>query len=184
MFSPVLRAQGESRLVYATSVAFRIMLFATAIVIVLSIVAVSGGSFFARSNIFSLVIAGICLFAALFRERWIFDKDANLFEKDVGFLFFHARKRAPLDALQKVLLQGPAFQQVDPPALLRWNARKTVTLSVVDRDDRLHRLDMVNGGSVRNMRRSAERLSAFCAIPLEDATGLKGEKEMRTSRNQ
>ncbi len=175
MFSPVLREQGKDRLVYATSVGFRVVFSVTALVIILSIAAVSGGSFFSRLNIFSLIIVAVCLFAALYLERWVFDRSANLFEKDVGILFVYARKKAPLDALSKVVLQGPVVRQEDTPALLRWTSRKTVMLSVVGRDARVYRLDMLSGGSARDVRRSAERLSVFCAIPLEDNTGLKGE---------
>ena len=105
----------------------------------------------------------------------MFDRSANLFEKDVGILFVYARKKAPLDALSKVVLQGPVVRQEDTPALLRWTSRKTVMLSVVGRDARVYWLDMLSGGSARDVRRSAERLSVFCAIPLEDNTGLKGE---------
>ncbi len=170
MFSPVLREKGKDRMVYSTSIGFRVVFLGTALVIILSIASVSEGPFLARFNVFSLIILFVCLFAALYLERWTFDKKANLFEKNIGILLLYARKKAPLDSLQKVVLHEPVVKFADRPKLLRWTSRKTALLSVVDRDAKVHRLDVVSGGSVREARRSAERLSVFCGIPLEDET--------------
>ena len=44
-------------------------------------------------------------------------------------------------------------------------------LSIEDKDGDLYKLDIVKGGSVREARVSAQKLSAFCEIPLEDDLG-------------
>lgn len=168
MFSPVLREKGDSRMVYSTSLGFRIVFLVALLIILLSIASVPEGSFLSRLNPVSLTLIGICLFAVLYLERWIFDKKANLFEKNVGILLLYWRKRRPLDALRKVVFHEAGPKPVDGARLLIRTPRRIAVLSVVDRDDRKYRLDTARGGSVREMRRSAERLSAFCSIPLEE----------------
>jgi len=171
LFNPVLRKRGAHRLVYATSMGFRIVFLITAGIIIASIAAFGEGSLFERINFVGLAIIGICLFAALYLERWIFDKKTNCFEKNVGIVFLHSRQRHPLDALQKVVLQEQGVKYEERPKMLLWMFRRTVMLSVVDRDGNIYGLDMVKGGSVREVRKSAELLSNFCGIPLEDHLG-------------
>jgi hypothetical protein len=171
LFNPVLRKCGTHRLVYSTSIGFRIVFLLTAGIIIASVASVGEGSFFERVNFVALIIIGFCLFAALYLERWIFDKKTNGFEKNVGLVFFHSRRRHPLDALQKVVLEEPGWKINERAKMLRWMSRRTAILSVVDRDGRVYGLDMVKGGSVREVKKSAELLSDFCGIPLEDHLG-------------
>lgn len=166
-----MREQGKDRMVYSTSVVFRIIFLGIAVVIILSVASVSHGLVFARLNVFSIILVAICLFAALYVERWTFDRKVNVFEKHVCILLFYARKKAPLDTLQKVVLHAPVMKYQQRPNPLGWGSRRTATLCVVDREDRVHRLDMARGSSFRDVRRSAQRLSDFCGIPLEDDTG-------------
>ena len=119
MFNPVLRSRGENRLVFSTSIGFRIVFFATALVIILSIASVSEGSFFKRLNFVAVLIIGVCLFAALYLERWVFDREHNVFEKNVGIIFLYSRKRQPLDSLQKVVLHEPGVKYTERPRMLR-----------------------------------------------------------------
>jgi hypothetical protein len=157
-------------MIYSTSIGFRIVFLVCAGIIIASVASV-GGSFFEHVNYVLLIIIGICLFAALYLERWVFDKNTNRFEKNVGLVFLHSRRRYPLDALQKVILQEPGVKYGDRSKMLRWVSRRTTMLSVVDRDGNVYGLDMVKGGSVREVRKSAELLSDFCGIPLEDHLG-------------
>jgi hypothetical protein len=167
LFSPVLREQGTTRMVYSTSVGFRIVFLVVALVILLSIASVPDGPFLSRLNAFSLIVIAICLFAALYVERWVFDKKSNLFEKDVGILVLYRRKKAPLDSLQKVVLRETGGGPVERPRLVGLVSRRIAMLSLVDRDSRVFRLETAKGGSVRELRRSAERLCSFCGSPLE-----------------
>ena len=171
LFNPGLRERGKNRMVYSTSVGYRLVFCVTALIIILGVASVAGKSFFDSFNVFSCIIIGVCLFAALYLERWIFDKETNLFESNVGILFVYSRKKRSLDTLQKVVLQELGVNYTHKPKLLRWTSRKTAMLSVVDRDGNVYGLDMVKGGSVREARISAEKLSTFCGIPLEDNLG-------------
>jgi hypothetical protein len=154
-------------LVYSSSAVVRIVLLATILVIVLGVASVPEGPFLSRFNALSLALIMICVFGVLYDERWIFDKTSNLFEKDVGILFLHRRKKAPLDTLQKIVLYEAGGGADDGPRLAGLTSRRIAILSVVDRNSRIFKLDTARGGSVRDLQRSAERLSAFCAIPLE-----------------
>jgi hypothetical protein len=167
LFSAVLREQGAQRMVYSSPVGVRIVLLATILVIVLGVASVPEGPFFSRFNTFSLVLIAICLFGVLYMERWVFDKRSNLFEKQVGTIFFYKRKKAPLDTLQKVVLHQAGGGAEEGTTLAALASRRIAILAVVDRDSRMFKLDTARGGSVRELQRSAERLSSFCAIPLE-----------------
>ena len=155
-------------MVYSTSMSFRIAFLGVLLIILLSIASVPEGSFVSRLNAVSVTLIGLCLFASLYLERWVFDKKANLFEKNVGILPLYWRRKTPLDALQKVVFREAGPKPASAPRPLGWSPGKIAVLTVVDRNDKRYRLDTARGGSVREMRRSAERLSAFCSIPLED----------------
>ncbi len=155
-------------MVYSTSIGFRITFLGVLLIILLSIASVPEGSFVSRLNAVSVTLIGLCLFASLYLERWVFDRKANLFEKNVGILPLYWRRKTPLDALQKVVFHEAGPKTDDRPRLLGRVPGRIAVLFVVDRDARSYRLDTARGGAVREMRRSAERLSAFCSIPLED----------------
>ena len=159
MFNPVLRKVTERRLVYSTSIGFRIVFAAIAIFSIVSM---------RQPNVVVIIFLALSLFGALYLERWVFDKDANVFEKNVGLLFLHTRKKLPLDRLQRVVLRevGPAHHQ--RPRMVRAVSRAAAILSVVDHDGRSYGLDMVKGASLREIRDSAAKLAEFCDIPFED----------------
>ena len=169
MFSPVLRGNGTQRMVYSTSIGTRIVFLVTILVIVLSVASVPEGAFFSRFNVFIVVVIAICLFGMLYVQRWVFDKKSNLFEKNVGLLFLYSRRKSPLDALEKIVYQETGGGSDEGPRLVG-AARRLAVLSVVDRDSRAFKLDTARGGSVRDLRRSAEMLCQFCGIPLEIET--------------
>ena len=170
MFSPSLRERGEDKLIYSTPLGFRIIFLVIAAFIVFSVLSASEGPLFSRFNGVSIFIVLICLVAALYLERWIFDKEANSFERNVGVLFFYSRKSVPLDSLRRVVLYEPGLKFAERPAYSRWMTRKAALVSVVDEDGTFYKLDMVKGGAVNQGRRIAETLSIFCGIPLEDNT--------------
>ena len=159
MFNPVMRQVSERRLVYSTSIGFRVVFAAIAVFLIVSM---------RQPNVVVIIFLALSVFGALYLERWVFDKDSNLFEKNVGLLFLHTRKKLPLDRLQRVVLRevGPAHHE--RPRMVRAVSRATAILSVVDRDDNTYGLDMVKGASLREIRNSAARLAEFCDIPFED----------------
>lgn len=159
MFNPVLREVSERRLVYSTSVTFRVVFAAIAVFLIVSM---------RQPNVIAVIFLALSVFGALYLERWVFDKERNLFEKNVGLLFLHTRKRLPLDRLQRVVLRevGPAHHE--RPRMVRAISRAAAILSVVDRDGKSYGLDMVKGSSLQETRNSAVKLARFCGIPFED----------------
>ncbi len=169
LFGPVLREQGNARMVYSAPIWFRVAFGIVAVAIVLSIASVPEGPFLARLNVLSISLIAICIFAALYLERWTFDKTTNLFERNVGILMLYSRRKHPLDTLEKVVLRERAGNRPDNrPSVFGVGPRSIAVLSVVDREGRVYTLDIVRSGSLQSVRRSAERLSAFCSIPLEE----------------
>ncbi|MBN1686016.1 MAG: hypothetical protein JW852_05140 [Spirochaetales bacterium] len=170
MFNPSLREHGKDKIVYSTSLAFRIVFLVMAVFILVSVISASDGPLLSRFNGISFFIILICLFAALYLERWIFDRKTNSFERNLGILFLYSKKRMPLDTLRKVVLFEPGMKYTDRPKYSRWMARKAALLAIVDEAGVFYKLDMVKGGAVGQGRRIAETLSMFCGIPLEDKT--------------
>ena len=169
MFNAVLREQGKNRLVYSPSAVPRVLSACAAVVIGVSVVISAEGPLLARFNALSLILIGVCLFTALYMERWRFDREANVFERNVGLSFLYSKKKRPLDSLTRVVLHEPlGTRKRETPALMKWADRGTAVLSLVDREAHVYTLEVARGSAVRELRLFAEKLSAFCDIPLED----------------
>ena len=160
MFNPVLKAVSERRMVYSTSSGFRIVFAIIAGFLIFS----SQG----RPGIILIILIALSALGALYLERWVFDKENNLFEKNVGLLFLHSRNRQPLDQLDKVVLRevGPAYQ--DRPRMMKAVSRQAAILSIIDGTGTNHGLDMIKGSSLREARDTAQKLATFCDIPFDD----------------
>ncbi len=163
-------------MVYSTSVGFRVVFAVIAVFLIVSV---------RQLNVVVGIFLALSVFGALYLERWIFDKDANLFEKNVGILFLHTRKRLPLDRLQRVVLRevGPAHHE--RPRMVRAISRAAAIFSVVDCDGKSYGLDMVKGTSLQEIRKSAAKLAGFCGIPFEDQGPLpEGEEPLSPDQDQ
>lgn len=147
-------------MMYSTSSGFRIVFALIAGFLVFS----SQG----QPGVILIILIALSLLGALYLERWVFDKDANLFEKNVGLLFLHTRKRQPLNHLTKIVLRevGPSYQ--DRPRMMKAVSRQAAILAIVDQSGTNHGLDMIKGSSLREARDSAQKLAKFCDIPFED----------------
>ena len=166
MFNPVLKAVSERRMVYSTSSGFRIVFAIIAGFLIFS----SQG----RPGIILIILIALSALGALYLERWVFDKDSNLFEKNVGLLFLHTRNQQPFDQLEKVVLRevGPAYQ--DRPRMMKAVSRQAAILSIVDGTGTNHGLDMIKGSSLREARDTAQKLATFCDIPFDDLVPQEG----------
>ena len=71
LFNPVLREVSERRLVYSTSVAFRVVFAVIAVFLIVSV---------RQPNVIVVIFLALSVFGALYLERWVFDKERNLFE--------------------------------------------------------------------------------------------------------
>ena len=172
MFNPVLRAVSERRLVYSTSSGFRIVFAVIAGFLIFS----SQG----QPGVILIILIALSALGALYLERWVFDKEDNLFEKNVGLLFLHSRKRQPLDHLAKIVLRevGPSYQ--DRPKMMKAVSRQAAILAIIDQEGTNHGLDMIKGASLREARDSAQKLAKFCDIPFEDLVPQDEEEVPQT----
>jgi len=174
MFDPVLRDQGTDRVIYTTPLSLRILSAAVGLLVVLSAAMAGHGPFLGRFGVVAFALLGLCLVGILYVERWTFDRAENFFQRELGILLLHSRAKRPLDSLAKVVLRESA--SVPAPSLERSalgtrslgsRSRGTGVLSLVDRDGRGYRLNIVRGGDLRVLQLSAEKLAAFCSLPLE-----------------
>jgi hypothetical protein len=164
----VLRSQGSGRLLLVISAGFRLVFLGIAAIILTALLLASSVPLFDRANTFPLFLWGICILASLYLERWIFDRRLNLFEQDVGLLFFYKRRRQNLDGLRRVLLNQYQRGYVKQPKRRRLLSRVFVTLGVEDEEGRIHKLDVASAVHLAEMRKNAERIARFCGIALED----------------
>jgi hypothetical protein len=175
LFNPNLKEQGPDRLVFSTPLGFRIVFFAIAVIIIVAVASASEGPFFARFSGFAYIIIFGCLLSGLYLERWIFDKRQNIFEKNVGLYFLFSRKHIPLDTLKKVILREIGMKRNTDlsakPGLLTRVARRTALFCLEDKNGELYKMDILKGGSIQSARLTAQKLSAFCEIPLDDDLG-------------
>ena len=168
MFGTVLKKETETRLVYSTSLSFRVLCLSGGVVLLLIILSGVQGTFHLDENLIGLSLSGICLISALYLERWIFDKETNLFERHWGLLFFFTRLQRPLDSLEGVLLNelNTDSSQSDNKRYSMLSLR-SATLSIQSANSEIFNLDRVKGSGVKEMNNTAEELSDFCGIPLK-----------------
>lgn len=67
------------------------------------------------TSVFGLIITGVLVLAALYDDRWEFDREAQAVAHSSGLLFVHRTKRYPMSDLREVLTRGRA-PSVDRPS--------------------------------------------------------------------
>ncbi len=168
MFGLTLKSSGKNKMVYSTSLGFRIVFIGIALLISLTFVNVSNGLAIRPTSLVALILFFACLVAALFLERWIFDKDSNLVEKNVGLVFFFDTKKVDLQSLKAVVLDRFWKSSSAKTKAGRLLSRRPVALYLRDGEGGVYKLDITRGIGIEELRRTAQRLSEFCEIPLED----------------
>ena len=169
MFGPVLKPEGEQRLVYSTSTGFRGVCLGSGIILLLIVLGEADGMISFRENLIALSISGLCLISAMFQERWIFDRESNVFERHLGTVFLYSRLKRRLDSLKCVSINEFAKDSSasnDNRRLIL--TRRTVSLSVLGENNEIHKLDMAKGSGINELVKTAQELSSFCDIPLVD----------------
>jgi len=140
-----------------------------------------------------LVLVCVTGLSALYEERWIFDRNKNIFENRFGLLIFAHRKGIPLTELARVELdsftkghmgetrdtledeQTPNSPQTSPKAhlhsLLKAPQRRymyrIIRLRVVDKDEKVYVLDSTRAHRFEEFRLTGRKIADFCGIPFE-----------------
>ncbi len=168
MLGPVLNKETDTRLVYSTSIGFRILCLSSGIALLLVVLSGVQGSFHFGEHLIGLSLSGICLASALYLERWVFDKECNLFERHCGLLFLFSKLQRPLDGLECVVLREMNRDASQSDAARSTPlSRRSASLSIQSANNEIFKLDRVNGSSVKTLGDTAEVLSEFCGIPLK-----------------
>ena len=141
-----------------------------------------------------LVLVCVTGLSALYEERWIFDKNRNIFENRFGLLIFAHRKGIPLTELARVELdsftkghmvetrgtledeQTANLPQTSPKAhlhsLLKAPQRRyiyrIIRLRVVDKQEKAYVLDSTRAHRIEAFRLTGQKIADFCRIPFEE----------------
>ena len=141
-----------------------------------------------------LVLVCVTGLSALYEERWIFDKNRNMFEGRFGLLIFSRKKSIPLTEIARVELdsftkghrvetrgtledeQTPNLPQTSPKAhlhsLLKAPQRRyiyrIIRLRVVDKQGKVYVLDSTRAHRIEVFRLIGRRIADFCNFPFEE----------------
>ena len=156
MFNPILKNNGPDKLVYATSLGFRLVFIIIMIFMLLVI---------DYSNILQFLFIFICIIGATYLERFIFDRAENLLQVNLGLLFWYSTRKIKLDDVKQIVLRESGIKGNNKP----WGrimSGEIITISVVDKNGKQISIDRARGSRVRELREFAVRISDFCDIPI------------------
>ena len=108
-----------------------------------------------------LGIIVVCVLAATYLERWVFDTRSRAMERNLGPLLGHTRNRTPFSELARVMLReaGPADEQRS--RVMQAVSRRAAIVAIEDRVGKSHPLDPVKGAKIQEARKLAERVATF-----------------------
>jgi len=141
-----------------------------------------------------LVLVCVTGLSALYEERWIFDKNRNIFESRFGLLIFSHKKSIPLTEIARVELdsfmkghmvetrdtledeQTPNSPQRSEKShlhgLLKAPQRRyiyrIIRLRVVDKQEKAYVLDSSRAHRIEEFRLIGRRIGDFCNFPFEE----------------
>ncbi len=129
-----------------------------------------------------LVLVCITGLSALYDERWIFDKNRNLFESCFGLLILSRKKGFPLTELARVELDSfvkgrgdvttGSYEHAPPSSLFKASQRRhmyrIIRLRVVDKQERTYVLDSARAHRIEKFRLIGRRIADFCGIPFRE----------------
>lgn len=186
-----LKTKGRDRLELCISLRSRLVFaffFVLSCFVFLSSVASTGGP---SGTTIPLVLVCVTGLGALYEERWIFDKEKNIFESRFGLLILSHKKRFPLTELARVELDSfvkgrtndPGDAPEDEPpydsrqkfekaslrgilsAPQRRHIYRIIRLRVVDKQEKGYVLDSTRVHRIAEFRLTGRRIADFCSIP-------------------
>jgi hypothetical protein len=137
-----------------------------------------------------LILVCVTGLSALYEERWIFDKNRNIFESRFGLLIFAHRKDIPLTELARVELDSFVKGRADNTAgeqpsdslqrsekahfhgLFKAPQRRYIyrisRLRVMDKQEKAYVLDSNRAHQIEEFRLIGRKIADFCNIPFEE----------------
>ena len=146
------------------------------------------------STTIPLVLVCVTGLSALYEERWIFDKNRNIFESRFGLLIFSRKKSIPLTEIARVELDSfmkghrvetrgtvEDEQTLNSPqrsekshlhglfkAPQRRYMYRIIRLRVVDKQEKAYVLDSTRAHRIEAFRLTGQKIADFCRIPFEE----------------
>ncbi len=121
----------------------------------------------------ALSIFALCLLAALYDDRWVFDGNKKKVTRRFGLPFAARETSLDMASLRRVIVGGRIVSggrsgsDAERP---RCGAGSFASLCLEDAAGNRHRLERYVGSRAGELRAVAAEIAAFCALPLEDQT--------------
>jgi hypothetical protein len=187
-----LKERNEDRLELSLSLPSRLMLaffFLVSCFVLLSGLLLSDKDpLVLREHTVPLILVCLTGLGALYNEKWIFDKNRNIFENHFGLFILSRKQSIPLDGLVQVELDaftpgplvdteearerpsgsGSHFGGVFLDRFVRAPQRQILRLRVVDKQEKIYVLDSARAHRVEEFRRRGRRIADFCSIPFRE----------------
>ena len=170
----VLRHEGDNRLVYGVSTGFRLIFLTIAAVVLFSLLAIPIGPLLSPPNAVPLAFLLICSAAALYNERWVFDRAHHSVEHHLGLLGLYRRRSFGLETLRRIEISGFRMGHIGGGESRRAFTRSYVSISLIDADGEVRKIDIAKTSHLAEIRRTARSISEFCDIPLDDGVQEAG----------
>ncbi len=130
----------------------------------------------------------VCLtgLSVLYNEKWVFDKNRNIFENHFGLWILSRKQSIPLDSLVQVELDsfikghmvdthearekarssgsGSSHDAVFLHRFFGAPQKQILRLTVVDKQEKIYPLDSAKAHRVEEFRRRGRRIADFCGI--------------------
>ena len=122
----------------------------------------------------ALVLFAVSALAALYDDRWLFDRDKKKVTRRLGLLFAARETALEMSSLQRVIVGGHIVLggRGDDGRTDRRRAAiaSFASLSLEELSGRRRTLEQYRGMRAAELRAVAEEIAAFCGLPLEDRT--------------
>ena len=180
-----LAPRGRAELVLCVSVGSRLLMGATALILLTGMVLGSRGGLvdvLVPGNAVPLVLFCLSLLSALYTDRWVFNRDEGLCERQIGVAFLVKTKRISLSAIDRVEVSEYARASFAGSGTLDGGAGWTVggarrrsftVLTLVDADGGVLRLENASGSRTDSLVSLGRQLSDFCGVGFVNRTSRK-----------
>ena len=116
-----------------------------------------------------IVVTAITAIAALYEERWTFDREKKIVVHKYGLLFLAHTKTVEFSEIDRMILSNFREKKEDGgmPTRRTVALRSLVSFHILTRSDRHLTVEIRNNRHNQSLKENAEHLAEFCEIELE-----------------